>query len=593
MLSPLAPIRHLRPLLAPYRRHIILFLLLGLTATLVEVLGIGLLIPMLQGATPQTESANLILQWLNEITSGIPEKNRVGTLTALIMAAMSAKALLAYAYTVQNRWLSSRVRRDTAQHLFSQLIRVSQSHLDQQPAGTLIHTLTTGPRDAGHSAQALLWLLLNVTTILIFSLLLTAIAWPLTLAALAVAVVVALLVRYTTRHLKSVSERSLNLEKTLTHLGKEGLNGIATIHAFGRESHEAENFNKAAERAHRQRRKSDALVALAHPLSELLGAALVIALVALALQIGMELSVLVAMAFMLYRLQPQLQGANSNLAAITAAQAPVEAVLELMDEHGKPYPRSGSIQPRRLTQGIRFESVGFAYEEREQTLNDIDCVIERGKITALVGRSGAGKSTLINLLCGFYEVSSGVIRIDNIALQELDLFAWRQKLALVSQDIHVFNTSVRENILYGRPEASEAEMVAAAKNAHAHDFISNLPQGYDTLVGDQGLRLSGGQRQRISIARAFLRDPEILILDEATNALDAVSEAYIQGALADLSRGRTLLVIAHRLSTIEHADHILVLDQGNLIEQGSFEQLLGADGQFAALYRNQQSDTRP
>ncbi|MEJ1938356.1 ATP-binding cassette domain-containing protein, partial [Nostoc sp. NIES-2111] len=202
----------------------------------------------------------------------------------------------------------------------------------------------------------------------------------------------------------------------------------------------------------------------------------------------------------------------------------------------------------------------------------------------IVGPSGAGKSTIIGLICRFYNLEIGEIYIDDYPLKELNLRDWREQIAIVSQDVHMFSTTVLANIAYGRLDATEEEVIAAAKLANAHQFISELPQGYDTKVGDRGVRLSGGQRQRIALARAIVRNPEILILDEATNALDSISEHLIQEALNTLSDNRTVIVIAHRLATIEQADKIIVLNAGQVVEQGNLQDLLKLNGLFAQLY---------
>ena len=241
-----------------------------------------------------------------------------------------------------------------------------------------------------------------------------------------------------------------------------------------------------------------------------------------------------------------------------------------------------------MQQAISLEAVSFRYNSQDpDALRDISLRIPKGKTTAIVGSSGAGKSTLINLICRFYEVSAGEIYADGCPLREFDLVSWRSCLAIVSQDLHIFSTTIRENIAYGRFDATEAEIITAAEQANAHEFIVQLPQGYDTKVGDRGVRLSGGQRQRIALARAIIRNPEILILDEATNALDTISEHLIQEALNNLTQNRTTIAIAHRLSTIENADRIIVLDKGKVIEQGNLQQLLQLDGIFARLYRLQ------
>ena len=213
--------------------------------------------------------------------------------------------------------------------------------------------------------------------------------------------------------------------------------------------------------------------------------------------------------------------------------------------------------------------------------------IPKGKITAIVGFSGAGKSTIINLICRFYDVTEGAIYVDGLPLKQLDLESWRSQIATVSQDIYLFSTTVKENIAYGDLDATEDDIIAAAKQAHAHEFICELPQGYDTKVGDRGIRLSGGQRQRLALARAIIRNPKILILDEATNSLDTISESLIQETLKTLIHDRTTIIIAHRLSTVTQADQIIVLEKGQVVEQGNFQQLLQLDGLFAKLYQLQ------
>jgi subfamily B ATP-binding cassette protein MsbA len=247
-----------------------------------------------------------------------------------------------------------------------------------------------------------------------------------------------------------------------------------------------------------------------------------------------------------------------------------------------------------LERGITFEQVCFRYgASRSSALNNLSFQIDAGKVTALVGPSGAGKSTLINLICRFYEATAGEIYADDVPLTQIDIQNWRSHIAIVNQEIHIFDTTVKENIAYGRLDATEADIVMAAKQAHAHEFIVELPLGYDTPVGDRGLRLSGGQRQRLALARAIVRDPDILILDEATNALDTLSEHLIQQALDQFSRDRTVIVIAHRLSTIEQADKIVVLDKGEVVEQGTLSQLIDNNSLFNKLYQLQYRHALP
>jgi ATP-binding cassette, subfamily B, bacterial MsbA len=271
--------------------------------------------------------------------------------------------------------------------------------------------------------------------------------------------------------------------------------------------------------------------------------------------------------------------------ALHALSASVEEVRNLLDETDKPYLRGGVRVPASIERGITFENVSLHYDSgKRAALEQVTCSINMGETTALVGPSGAGKSSLISLICRFYDPSSGQLLIDGIPLRELDLTWWRNQIAVVSQDIYLFNASVAENIIYGKLDATREELLEAARKAHALDFIEELPDGFETVLGDWGLRLSGGQRQRLALARAFIRDPKILILDEATNSLDLISEKVVQDALEHFGRGRTVLIIAHRISTIEYADRVIVLDAGRVVESGSVRELLAKGGLFSRFY---------
>ena len=237
-----------------------------------------------------------------------------------------------------------------------------------------------------------------------------------------------------------------------------------------------------------------------------------------------------------------------------------------------------------------FDHVSFAYDKDHEALTDFNLEVKPGQVVALVGPSGAGKSTVANLLPRFYDITGGKLTIDGVNIKDVTFSSLRQQIGLVPQETMLFNASVHDNILYGRLDASEEEVIAAAKAANAHEFIMDLPQGYDTHVGDRGNALSGGQRQRIAIARAILKNPQILILDEATSALDTESEKIVQAALDRLMEGRTAVVIAHRLSTVRNADDIVVIDHGKIVEEGTHTELLAKNGLYASLYAVQFKD---
>jgi subfamily B ATP-binding cassette protein MsbA len=292
--------------------------------------------------------------------------------------------------------------------------------------------------------------------------------------------------------------------------------------------------------------------------------------------------------FVLYRLQPRIRDLDGTRVALASYAAPVEEVMTLLDRADKPYTRSGTEPVDRLDEPIRFERVSFRYEPDDPpALRDVTVAILPGQTTALVGPSGAGKSTFIKLLLRLYDPTEGTIYVNAHPLQSLDLTAWRRRLAVVGQDGYVFNTSVQANIAYGRLDATDAEIRDAARRADAHSFIQNLPRGYATRVGERGVRLSGGQRQRLTLARALVRHADLLILDEATNALDSLSEDIIQDTLETLHGRCTTVVIAHRLSTVMQADHVIVFDEGVIREQGTPTGLLEQEGFFTELYASQ------
>ncbi|ERT04699.1 ABC transporter family protein [Lyngbya aestuarii BL J] len=302
-------------------------------------------------------------------------------------------------------------------------------------------------------------------------------------------------------------------------------------------------------------------------------------------------TVILTYLFILFRSLPLLSNLNGARSRFANSYAGVELVRDFLNRQNKPIMKSGKIVFQGLTKGIHFNHISFTYPDHENAvLNDIEIYVPQGTTLALVGGSGAGKSTLADLLPRFYDPTAGAIKIDGKNLNEFDLKSLRKAMGIVSQDTFLFNTSVLENIAYAKPDATKEEIIEAAKRANAYEFIEQLPEGFDTKIGDRGLLLSGGQRQRISIARALLQNPEILILDEATSALDTISERLVQQAIDELSRNRTTIVVAHRLSTIQKADKIAVLERGQLIELGTHNDLLAKGGQYARLYSLQFAD---
>jgi len=389
------------------------------------------------------------------------------------------------------------------------------------------------------------------------------------------------------KRLRGTTHRSQERMADIATLLEETIRGVRIVKAFTMEPFEIDRFRAATKRHLSWNLKAQRVQALTSPVMELLAGVGMIALFLYAhrriaagtLTLGQFLSFLAAMAAM-YAPIKKLNKVNLSLnTALSAA----ERVFRMLDIPNDVEEKVDAKVLARVGSGIRYEDVTFSYGN-EPVLRDVDLYVHPGEIVALVGGSGAGKSTFVNLLPRFYDVSEGRITIDGHDVRDVTLKSLRSLMGFVTQEVVLFNDTVRNNIAYGRTNVDEHLVIEAAQAANAHEFITNLPHGYDTMIGEGGVLLSGGQRQRLAIARALFKDPPILVLDEATSALDTESERLVQQALNNLMRGRTTLVIAHRLSTIRSADKIVVLDKGRIVESGSHEELLAHRGVYRKLY---------
>jgi subfamily B ATP-binding cassette protein MsbA len=394
---------------------------------------------------------------------------------------------------------------------------------------------------------------------------------------------------------KRVREASFEISKAsgyFTSTAMEFINGIRTVQAFATQDFERKRFYQATWNLVSTSDKVVKLSAMVKPLAEGLATTLLVGMIIIAFTLfvakgTLPVGSLLTFFFVLFRLVPILQDINGVRAHLASLQGAVENIKELLRTDNKKYFKNGKTEFLGLNHSIDLVSVDFAYDTSNLILNNITLIIKRGQMTALVGASGAGKTTLADLIPRFYDPTQGQVLIDGLDLREIEINSLRRKLAVVSQDTFIFNTSVWNNIAYGTEEATEAAIEEAARQANALEFIQEMPEGFETVLGDRGVRLSGGQRQRIAIARALLRNPDILILDEATSALDSVSERLIQDSLEKLSVGRTVIAIAHRLSTIAKADKVVVLEQGRIVEQGKYQELLERRGNLWKYHQMQ------
>jgi subfamily B ATP-binding cassette protein MsbA len=381
----------------------------------------------------------------------------------------------------------------------------------------------------------------------------------------------------------------------MSHVSAEALAGHRVVKAFGAEAREAAKFERASERFYRTNMRVTSALSLLPPLMELIGGVAFVAalwygsqeITAGRLTAGEFVAFITAL-FLMYGPAKKLSRVNANL---QQAMAATDRIFEVLDTHSEVADKPGAVELMSLRQGLEFRDVRFTFAGADQpTLDGVTLQVPVGQTLAVVGRSGAGKTTLSNLVPRFYDPTSGVIAIDGRDIRDFTLASLRAHIAIVTQETVLFDDTVAANIAYGRPDASPDRIEAAARAAHAHEFIVMMDRGYDTLIGERGQRLSGGQRQRLAIARALLRDAPILILDEATSALDAESEMLVQDALTTLMQHRTSVVIAHRLSTVRRADRIVVLEGGRVVESGTHETLLASGGAYAKLYELQLED---
>lgn len=369
------------------------------------------------------------------------------------------------------------------------------------------------------------------------------------------------------------------------------ISGITTIKSFTTEGYELDRIGQESEAYRQSNRRAIALSAAFVPLIRII---ILVGFTATLLFGGMaaaagDLSVgtYSVLVFLTQRLLWPLTRLGETLDQYQRAMASTARVMDLLDTPIAIHPGHISLPTSDVRGEVAFKDVTFAYSDRQSVVNQLSLQIPAGQTIAIVGSTGSGKSTLVKLLLRLYEIQAGSITLDGIPLADLNLWDLRRSIGLVSQDVFLFHGTVAENITYGSPHATPADIIAAAKMAEAHDFIEQLPQGYDTIVGERGQRLSGGQRQRLAIARAILKDPPILVLDEATSAVDNETEAAIQRSLERITQNRTTIAIAHRLSTIRNADRIYVMEYGKLVEQGKHEQLLEQNGIYAGLWRVQ------
>ena len=581
-----------------FRSIAIAALVFTLLASIFEGVTVGLIASFLQVlTTPDKPPLQTGFEWFDTVllATKASATGRIYRLSVLILVIIWLRAIWTYLGAYYSKLAQSNLCDRLRKRLFEQLQGLSLSYYTTSRSGDIFNTLTTEINQIKQAFEVLSNLITRGSTLLAYVISMFWLSWSLSFGAISLYALLSVGISTLIRRVREASFAVPKANKQFASVSIQFINGIRTVKASATENFERQRFYQTSTDIVKTEERVASISSLVYPLADAAASSILIVMVVIAFnfmisQGDLEVASLLTFMFVLFRMMPLVSQVNAMRENLSRFQGSINEVKELLKRDDKPYINNGTLKFKGLKQKISFSRVDFGYEPNNLILKDIKLDIEKGKVTALVGASGAGKTTLADLIPRFYDPIEGSILLDKVKLNDFDIASVRQKMAIVSQDTFIFNASVRDNIAYGLTGIYEKNIWQAAKQAHALEFIEELPNGFETVLGDRGVRLSGGQRQRIAIARALLRNPDILILDEATSALDSVTEQLIQESLEKLSQGRTVIAIAHRLSTIAKADKVVVLEQGRIVEQGNYKDLLARQG---ALWKYHQIQHEP
>ncbi|MBB1463966.1 MULTISPECIES: lipid A ABC transporter ATP-binding protein/permease MsbA [Vibrio] len=554
--------------------------------------GLGVaVIALIINAASDTYMISLLKPLLDE-GFGNAESDFLRTLPIIIFVMMFVRGVSGFVSTYCLSWVSGNVVMEIRRKIFSQFMHMPVSFFDKEQTGALLSRITYDSEQvSAATSKALVSIVREGASIIGLLTLMFWNSWQLSLVLFAVAPVVAWAITIVSKRFRKISKNMQTSMGHVTSSAEQMLKGHKVVLTYGGQDIEKQRFDQVSNQMRQQSMKLVTAQAAANPIIQMIASVAVVTVLILASfdSIRAELTpgtftVIFSAMFGLMRPLKALTSVTSQFQRGMAASTTLFGLMDLDTEQNK-----GTLKPETVTGEVAVKDVTFTYQGAEKpALDKVSFNIPKGKTVALVGRSGSGKSTIANLFTRFYDVDSGSIELDGHDIRDYELRNLREHFALVSQNVHLFNDTVANNIAYAAEDKYSREQIEhAAKLAHASEFIEGMENGIDTVVGENGSTLSGGQRQRIAIARALLREAPVLILDEATSALDTESERAIQSALEELQKDKTVLVIAHRLSTIEQADEILVVDDGRIVERGAHAELIAHDGAYAQLHRIQ------
>ncbi|MCG9631816.1 lipid A ABC transporter ATP-binding protein/permease MsbA [Vibrio sp. Isolate30] len=548
-------------------------------------------VALIINAVSDTYMISLLKPLLDE-GFGSAESDFLRTLPIIIFAMMFIRGVSGFVSTYCLSWVSGNVVMQIRRKIFNHFMHMPVSFFDKEQTGSLLSRITYDSEQvSAATSRALVSIVREGASIIGLLVLMFWNSWQLSLVLFAVAPVVAWAISIVSKRFRKISK---NMQTSMGHVASSSeqmLKGHKVVLTYGGQEVEKERFDTVSNQMRQQTMKLVTAQAAANPIIQMIASVAIVVVLFLASvdSIKAELTpgtftVVFSAMFGLMRPLKALTGVTAEFQRGMAASQTLFSLMDLETEKN-----TGTLQPESVKGDVAVKGITFTYQGAEKSaLENVSFTIPRGNTVALVGRSGSGKSTIANLFTRFYDVDSGTIELDGHDIRDYELRNLRQHFALVSQNVHLFNDTVANNIAYAAEEEYTREQIEhAAKLAHATEFIEGMENGFDTVIGENGASLSGGQRQRLAIARALLRDAPVLILDEATSALDTESERAIQSALDELQKDKTVLVIAHRLSTIEQADEILVVDDGHIVERGAHAELIQYDGAYAQLHRIQ------